>query len=78
MQRFLSNHTTSYFTLVLHSVHLHQFEGSLECIYMDILGLFIHSGLGDVLGAAGRMTDQRLLYYTIVAHLEFEQTLCTV
>ena len=45
---------------------------------MGILGLVIHSGFGDGSGPAGRMTDQRLLYYTIVAHLEFEQTLYTV
>ena len=69
-------------TLVLCSVvYLCHFEGCLECIYMGILGIFIHSGFGDGSGPVGRMTDQRLLYYTIVvhlAHLEFEWTLCTV
>ena len=28
-------------------VYLCQFEGSLECIYMGYMGLFIHSGFGD-------------------------------
>ena len=44
---------------------------------MGSLGLFIHSGFGDGSGLVGRMTGQRLLYYTIVAHLAhlvFEQT----
>ena len=70
MWRFLSNYTTSYYTLVLCGVvHLCQFEVSLECIYMGYLGQFIHSGFGDGSGPAGRMTDQRILYYTIVAHM---------
>ena len=45
---------------------------------MGILGLFIHSVFGDGSGPAGRMTDQRILFYSIVAHLvhlEFEWTL---
>ena len=33
-------------------VYLCQFEGSLECIYMGYLGLFIHSGFGDESGPA--------------------------
>ena len=70
MRRFLSNYTTSYYTLVLCGVvNLCQFEGSLECIYMGILGLFIHSGFGDGSGPVSKTADQRILYYTIVAHV---------
>ena len=72
--------------IILHTgiigvIHLSHFEGCLECIYMGILGLFIHSGFGDGSGPAGRITDQKILYYTIVAHLahlEFGWTLCIV
>ena len=42
-------------------VYLCQFEGSLECICMGILGLFIHSAFGDGSGPVGRMTDQESL-----------------
>ena len=41
---------------------------------MGILGLFIHSGFGDGSGPAGRRTDQKILYNTIVTYLEFEWT----
>ena len=41
MWRFLSNYTTSYFTLVLCGVvYLCLFEGSLEGIYMFFLSIY--------------------------------------
>ena len=83
MWRFLSNYTTSYYTLVLCGVvHMCHFEGSLECIYMVILDLFIHFGFEDGSGPVSRMTDQRLLFSNhcgiLGIHLEFEQTLFTL
>ena len=51
-------------------VYLCQFEGSLECIYMGYLGIFIHSGFGDgSVASALEVTDQEILIFTIEDHL---------
>ena len=79
MCRLLSNYTTSYYTLVLYDVvHLCQFEGSLECIYMGFFSLFIHSGFGDGSGSADRISMLWIPYYTFWTQSLFEWPLCTV